>query len=491
MSSTNVSVVVPHRPGFSPRLGELEQFLESTGLTFEVLPAEGNEYGPALRRGVSDAKGSVIVIADPALPYPVRALGDAIAMVESGMTDVVFASTRSDYRGPGLVRWLLVPMLPDSSIQLAAFSNTAAKIVVGESRLTDGGCELELAFLANKYGFRVEHLVVDPRSRQIRTFGALGGVVPAIRIRMANRRHAYRAARRCPVCFSYEVWTCAQVPGNTIRACRRCKCRYLNQFADDEGTHPVRRVLRAHAQPAAPTYESHSAPARERTSQRRFHWVRGQLPARARILEVGVRDGSFGALAASDYEYVGIDPASAAARHARSRGLEVYCASLSSFVNVGPAFDGITLFHVFENMADPHDTLARIKDMVKPGGVLFLSTPDTEGLIYLFSERKRMAQNFRTHLILYSRSALIELLEHSGFEIIDIGPDFEYRDQKILRHWLASHHRFVAPLVRALLTILPDPLIVSTGSIRIVARRRSGPALNVRTIRSVEPTHAR
>jgi SAM-dependent methyltransferase len=276
-----------------------------------------------------------------------------------------------------------------------------------------------------------------------------------------------------------------------VRACRRCKCRYLNQFTDDEGTHPVRRVLRTHPAPTVPTYESHSPPARERTSLRRFRWVQRQLPLRARVLEVGVRDGSFGASAAQEYEYVGIDPASAAARHARARGLEVYCASLSSFVNTGPAFDAITLFHVFENMADPHDALGRIKDLLKPGGVLFLSAFDTEGLIYLLSERKRMAQNFRTRLILYSRSALIELLERSGFEIVDIGPDFEYRDHKFLRHWLASHHPVIAPLARTLLRMLPDPLIVSTGSIRIIAKRRSGPPLNARAIRSVEPTHAR
>ena len=490
MTSTSVSVVVPRRPGVSPALGALEHYLERTGLTFEMLAPEGEELGPALRRGVSDAKGRVIVVADPLLPYPVSAIGDAVAMVESGTSDVVFASTRTDYDGPRVVRWLLVPLLPDRTIQLAAFSNTAAKIVVGESRLSDGGCELEVAFLANKYGFRVEHLVVHAEERP-RSFGPYGGVVPALKIRIANRRHAYRAARRCPVCFSPEVWTCAQIPGNVVRACRRCKCRYLNQFADEEGTHPVRRVLRAHGQPAAPAYESHSPPARERTSQRRFHWVRRQLPARARVLEVGVRDGSFGILAARDYEYVGIDPASAAARHARARGLEVYCASLSSFVNVGPAFDALTLFHVFENIADPHDALARIKDLIKPGGLLFLSTFDTEGLIYLFSERRRMAQNFRTHLILYSRSAMIELLEHSGFEIIDIGPDFEYRDHKFLRHWFATHHPLLAPLVRMLLAVLPDPAIVSTGSIRIVARRRSGAAANVRAIRSVEPTHAR
>jgi 2-polyprenyl-3-methyl-5-hydroxy-6-metoxy-1,4-benzoquinol methylase len=491
MSSTSVSVVVPLRgSGSAPAVEAISRYLETTGFKFEVLAPAADAYGPALRRGVSDAKGSVVVVVDPELPYPVSAIGTAVALVESGATDVVFASTREDFHGSALARWLLVPMLPDKGVQLSAFSSTAAKIVVGESRLLDGGCELEIAFLANKYGFRIEHIVVRPTSSHKRSFGILGGTFAAMKIRFANRRNAYRAARRCPVCFSAEVWSCAQIPANVVRACRRCKCRYLNQFTDDD-THPVRRVLRTHTAPPVPAYESHSPPARERTSRRRFRWLRDQLPLRARVLEVGVRDGSFGAIAANDYEYVGIDPASAAARHARSRGLEVYCASLSSFVNTGPAFDALTLFHVFENVADPHDALARIKDLLKPGGMLFLSAFDTEGLIYMVSERKRMSQNFRTHLILYSRSALIELLERSGFEIVDIGPDFEYRDHKFLRHWFASHHPLLAPLARPLLNILPDPLIVSTGAIRIVAKRRSGSPLNARSIRSVEPTHAR
>jgi SAM-dependent methyltransferase len=491
MSAPGVSVVVPLRAaGDGSAAAAIERYLETTGFTFEVLAPDGEQYAAALRRGVADAKGSVIVIVDPELPYPVGAIGDAVAMVESGATDVVFASTRADFHGPAMLRWLLVPILPDGAIRLMAFSSTAAKVVIGESRLLDQHCQLEIAFLANKYGFRVERLVVQPSSRK-RAFSFFDSIPAAIAVRMANRRNAYRAARRCPVCFSAHVWTCAQIPGNVVRACNRCKCRYLNQFTDDEGTNPVRRVLRAHAPPSVPAYESHSQPARERTSQRRLHWVRRQLPSRARLLEIGVRDGSFGAIAAEEYEYAGIDPAPVAARHARARGLDVYCASLSSFVNTGPAFDAITLFHVFENMADPHDALARIKDLLKPGGVLFLSALDTEGLLYLFSERKRMAQNFRTHLILYSRSALIELLERSGFEIVDIGPDFEYRDQKLVRHWLQSHHPLVAPLARAFMKLLPDPTIVSTGSIRIVAKRRAGMAVNARAIRSVEPTHAR
>ena len=488
MGSISVSVVVPRRRG---DVRQIEAYLETTGFTFEILTPEGESYGDALRRALADAKGRVLVVADPALPYPVGAIGDAVALVESGAAEVVFAAAGTHAPGTAFVRWLLDAALPDPSVQLMAFSSSAAGLVVGESTLRGDAVELEIAYLANKYGFRIEYTHVMPNQGAGRSFGPLGGALAAFRIRLRNRRNAYRAARRCPVCFSSEVWSRAQIPANVVRSCRRCKCRYLNQFADEQGGIPVRRIIRSHAAPAAPGYELHAPPARERTSLRRFHWLHRQVPMHARVLEVGVRDGSFGALTSAEYEYVGIEPASAAARHARSRGLEVYCASLSSFVNTGPAFDAITLFHVFENMADPHDALGRIKDLLKPGGLLLLSSFDTEGLLYLLSERSRMAQNFRTHLILYSRSALIELLEHSGFEIIDIGPDFEYRDHKFIRHWLSSHHPRLAALVRLFLRVLPDPLIVSTGSIRIVAKRRSGPGVSARAIRSVEPTHAR
>ena len=42
-----------------------------------------------------------------------------------------------------------------------------------------------------------------------------------------------------------------------------------------------------------------------------------------------------------------------------------------------------------------------------------------------------------------------------------------------------------------LLPLMPDPLMVSSGSIRIVAKRRGGAPVELRAIRSIEPTHAR
>jgi SAM-dependent methyltransferase len=496
MSSTAVSILVPlsgPSPELPSTLETVEHYLQTTGFDFDIRvldSRDGDGYGAMTRRGAAEAKGSVVVVIDPDLPYPVSAIGDAVALIESSAAHVVFGNFAPARFAP--LRWAVVSMLPDPSLRLKAFSAVAARILMGESKLNDGGFDLELAYLASKYGFRVESLNVRSSPGANPSFGVLGGLRSAIAIRLADRNNSYRAPRRCPVCFSSEVWSWAQIPGNVVRACSRCKSRYLNHFdATDEST-PVRRELRPNI-PAAESGDetAHARTAREKTSHGRLSVLRKQIASRARVLEIGVRDGSFGIAAAREFEYVGIDRAVATARLARARGLEVYCSTLTGFVNTGPPFDAITLFHVLENMPDPHDALARMKDLLKPGGALLLTTFDTEGILYLFSERTRMAHNFRTHLILYSRSALIELLEHSGFEIVSVSPAFEYRDHKFLRVWTSTRWPAFAPVANALLRILPDPLLVTSGSIRIVAKRRAGPPMDVRAIRSVEPTHAR
>jgi len=494
MSATSVSVLVPltgRSIELPDTLESIEQYLQSTGFAFDVrvLDKRDGDHGAMLRRGASEAKGSVIVVVDPDLPYPVAAIGDAVALIESGGADVVFACRDGIRGGNALLRSLLVPILPDSALHFKAFSSDAARLLMGESKLAGAGFDLELAYLANKYGFRVQRMdVVAARACR----GKRAGLRDAIAIRLTDRRNGYRAPRRCPVCFSSEVRSWAQIPGNVVRACGRCKCKYLNRFDEDEAAMPVRRELRGPMVAKDELDETiHSKTAREKTSLRRLAALRRHAGARARVLEIGVRDASFGAAAAREFEYVGIDRAPAVARAARAKGLEVYCSTLTGFVNTGPSFDAVTLHHVLENMAEPHDALARIKDLLKPGGVLMLTTFDTEGLLFLMTERKWMAHAFRTHRILYSRSAMIELLEHSGFEILTIGPDFEYRDHRFFRYTVAARWPLFARVMLPLLRLMPDPLIVSSGSIRIVAKRRAGAPVDLRAIRSVEPTHAR
>src|ERR1041385_7788420 len=99
MSSTSVSVLTPLIGSGSPPIAARqasERYLGSTGFEFEILPLAEEADGTALRRGVSDAKGDGIVVVDHELPYPIGALGDAVAMIDSGATDIVFATTHRD-----------------------------------------------------------------------------------------------------------------------------------------------------------------------------------------------------------------------------------------------------------------------------------------------------------------------------------------------------------------------------------------------------------
>src|SRR5579859_6985260 len=403
MSSTSVSVLVPlsrRNPDVRATVSQIEQYLSTTGFEFRVITVE---HG--VRRAAAEAGESTVVVVDGDLPYNVGAIGDAVALIQSGAADVVFGS-RPNRRTSLLLRSLLVHELPDPAMQLKALSSDAAHLLFGEAKFDGSRADLEIAYLANKYGFRIEHLLVQARP-VVSSASLFGAIAAAVAIRLTDRRNGYRAPRRCPVCFSSEVWTCAQIPNNVVRACGRCKCRYLDRIIEPREGLPVHRELRAHPMasdswPADPFDETaHTRNAKERTNQRRIKLLRSQVPSHGRLLEIGVRDGSFGVIAAREYEYVGIDRAAAAARAARARSLEVYCATLLDFVNTGPAFDAVTLYHVFESMTDPHDALARIKDLLKTGGVLLLTALDTEALPYLLSERKRAAQNFRTRAILY------------------------------------------------------------------------------------------
>src|ERR1700682_1493130 len=120
MSSTRVSVVAPltgQSPELPTTLAAVEQYLQSTGLEFDVRIVDrrdGRGYGEMLRRGVTEAAGSVIVVIDPEMTYAAGAIGDAVAMITSGGTDVVFATHdgRDDERF-GLLRAVLAPILPD------------------------------------------------------------------------------------------------------------------------------------------------------------------------------------------------------------------------------------------------------------------------------------------------------------------------------------------------------------------------------------------
>src|SRR3954470_11549806 len=148
MSATSVSVLIPlmgPSAELPSTLETVERYLQTTGFAFDIRVLDrrdGAGYGAMIRRGTADAGGSVVIIVDHDLPYPVSAIGDAVALIESGAAEVVFAR-RPRCRDSVVLRSLLVPILPDPSLLLKAFSSHAARLLIAESKLRGGGFDLE------------------------------------------------------------------------------------------------------------------------------------------------------------------------------------------------------------------------------------------------------------------------------------------------------------------------------------------------------------
>jgi 2-polyprenyl-3-methyl-5-hydroxy-6-metoxy-1,4-benzoquinol methylase len=125
----------------------------------------------------------------------------------------------------------------------------------------------------------------------------------------------------------------------------------------------------------------------ERTleSLRRFHeasfaakeWLPELLPRGARVLEVGSYVGGFLDVARSlDWDATGLDIGEDTTRFTRERGHQVGAASLEELELPARAFDAVFIWNCFEQLSEPRRVLERSRELVSPGGLVVIRTPD-------------------------------------------------------------------------------------------------------------------
>lgn len=111
---------------------------------------------------------------------------------------------------------------------------------------------------------------------------------------------------------------------------------------------------------------------------RRIAALLGKAPADIRILDVGCSRGHFvAAAAAAGFVAAGVEPAPQIAVAARAAGLAVYPGLLEEQSFPADSFDAVALFEVIEHLREPRALLLECRRILKPRGVLVLSTGNT------------------------------------------------------------------------------------------------------------------
>jgi 2-polyprenyl-3-methyl-5-hydroxy-6-metoxy-1,4-benzoquinol methylase len=155
--------------------------------------------------------------------------------------------------------------------------------------------------------------------------------------------------------------------------------------------------------------------------------------ADGRIIEIGCANGGTGHLALRHGKcrsYVGIDIMPEAAEAARRRLSKVLVGDVESMdLPFAPeTFDALILSEVLEHLIDPWRALDRLTALLKPGGLVFASSPNVahhsvvRGLLAGRWELAEHGVMDRTHLRWFTPKSFRAMFEGVGVRVAHIGP---------------------------------------------------------------------
>jgi 2-polyprenyl-3-methyl-5-hydroxy-6-metoxy-1,4-benzoquinol methylase len=143
----------------------------------------------------------------------------------------------------------------------------------------------------------------------------------------------------------------------------------------------------------------------------------------SRLLDVGSGNGEFLVqMRELGWSVAGHDVDPKAAALVRSFGIEVAEGALRPDSFSEP-FDAITLHHVLEHVHDPLELLLACRALLKPGGRLWLATPNAQSFAGRRFGRYWPGLDSPRHLVIWSAPALDGILARAGFRERAVRPN--------------------------------------------------------------------
>ena len=142
------------------------------------------------------------------------------------------------------------------------------------------------------------------------------------------------------------------------------------------------------------------------------------VPA-GRALDIGCGNGRFlDRIRRHGWDVVGVDTSAAAAAAAReSFGITVHVGPLEEAPIEERSLDFVHMSHVLEHLPQPVSTLRRVARLLRPGGRLYLETPNVEGLGFRWAGQYWFALDPPRHLWLFGPATLRRALAACGFSV--------------------------------------------------------------------------
>jgi 2-polyprenyl-3-methyl-5-hydroxy-6-metoxy-1,4-benzoquinol methylase len=139
--------------------------------------------------------------------------------------------------------------------------------------------------------------------------------------------------------------------------------------------------------------------------------------AGATLLDVGCGSGDFLVMArAAGWHVKGIDFDPKAVEVARAKGIDADVGGLEQVQAIKSQFDYITCSHVIEHVHDPRQWLVAMRNLLKPGGVLWMQTPNIDSRGYQRFGVDWLNLDPPRHLMLFTPETLRGAMRECGLQ---------------------------------------------------------------------------
>lgn len=136
-----------------------------------------------------------------------------------------------------------------------------------------------------------------------------------------------------------------------------------------------------------------------------------------RILDVGCGHGFFLEIAKKrGWKVYGSDFAEGCVKICKDKGIDMHLGSMTADAFIPEMFDVITSFEVLEHINTPNQELILLNQLLRKGGVMYVTTPNFNSLLrYRLGEQYDVI-NYPEHLIYFTRKTLQTAFEKNGFK---------------------------------------------------------------------------
>ena len=157
-----------------------------------------------------------------------------------------------------------------------------------------------------------------------------------------------------------------------------------------------------------------------------LHLFEMYRPPPGRLLEIGAAAGVFLKSAErAGWTVQGLEPMAAPAAFARDRlSLDVREATVEDAPFQPGSFDAIAMFETIEHVLDPPAVLRATRRLLRPGGILVLTTPNWEAVSRHALGRQWAVISPAEHLYYFSEATLTPMLKQAGFSWVHYHRDF-------------------------------------------------------------------